>query len=188
MVFVLDGVRPDLGGNMRHGDVHTWSPVLWRFLAERYSLRSMLDVGCGEGHAVAFFHGMGLYAHGIDGLLTNIERSVAPIALHDLLTGPYKMPVEFVWSCEVAEHIETDSVSHYLDTLTNGNIIAMTHALPGQGGHNHVNCQPPEYWISRLGERGYVVSEDNNIFRDVSGKEFAWTYFGRSGLVFVRSN
>lgn len=94
----------------------------------------MLDVGCGEGHAVSFFAKLGVHAHGIDGLKHNVQRAVFPIALHDLLAGPYFMPVDFVWSCEVAEHIDPLKVDFYLDTLANGRVVAMTHALPGQPG------------------------------------------------------
>ena len=77
----------------------------------------MLDVGCGEGHAVRFFHNLGLYACGIDGLRKNVENAVAPVALHDLLSGPFVMPVDFVWSCEVAEHIGLTGIDNYLNTL-----------------------------------------------------------------------
>jgi hypothetical protein len=166
MVFVTDSARPDLGGNMRHGDIHTSCPVLWRYLVERFGLSSMLDVGCGEGHAVKFFHNMGLYAFGIDGLPDNVHNAVAPIALHDLLKGPFFLPVDLVWSCEVAEHIDPGHVEHYLDTLSNGRIVAITHAIPGQDGYHHVNCQPPEYWIGRMRVRGFRMSEDNDIFRE----------------------
>ena len=186
MVHVSDNTRPDLGGNMRHGDIHTWCPALWRFLIDRYAVRSILDVGCGEGHSVLFFHRLGLFAHGIDGLETNVRRAVVPIAQHDLLTGSYLMPVDMVWCCEVAEHIEENSVSNFLDTITNGRVVAMTHALPGQGGYHHVNCQPPEYWIEQMKCRNYVLSEDNDLIREISGRDNTWNYFSRSGLVFLR--
>lgn len=186
MVHVVDQDRPDLGGNMRHGDIHTWAPVLWRYLVSRFAIQSMLDVGCGEGHAVLFFHKLGIRAHGIDGLHSNVTRAVTPIALHDLLSSPYVMPVDFVWSCEVAEHIAPEKIQNYIDTLINGRIIAMTHAVPGQGGHHHVNCQPKEYWIKLITDRGYVLSEDNDIFIEISQKEYTWNYFSRTGLVFVR--
>jgi SAM-dependent methyltransferase len=187
VVFVINADRPDLGGNMRHGDLHTWVPHLWRYLVDRFAVSSVLDVGCGEGHAVKFFHRLGIYAHGIDGLRDNVQRSVVPIALHDLLSGPYIMPVDLVWSCEVAEHIAPDKVNHYLDTIANGRIVAMTHALPGQGGHNHVNCQPSEYWIEKMGARGFRLSEDNKILIEISGRGETWNYFSKSGLVFLRS-
>jgi 2-polyprenyl-3-methyl-5-hydroxy-6-metoxy-1,4-benzoquinol methylase len=177
MVHVVDQERPDLGGNMRHGDIHTWAPVLWRYFIDRFGIQSVLDVGCGEGHAVLFFHRLGIRAHGIDGLPTNIRRAVTPIALHDLLSSPYVMPVDLVWSCEVAEHIAEEKVHHYVDTLVNGRIVAMTHAVPGQAGHHHVNCRSKEYWVKLITDRGYTLSEDNDIFIDIS----------KTGLVFVRN-
>jgi len=186
MGFVTDEDRRDLGGNMRHGDIHTWCPTLWRYLVERFAVESVLDVGCGEGHAVKFFHILGLYAHGIEGLRTNVQNAVAPIALHDLLAAPFIMPVDLVWSCEVAEHIATDKVDNYIDTLANGRVVAMTHATPGQHGYHHVNCQPSQYWIEKMNQRGYFLSEDNEILRDVSRKEHTWNYFSKSGLVFVK--
>ncbi|HUZ64202.1 MAG TPA: class I SAM-dependent methyltransferase [Acetobacteraceae bacterium] len=186
MEHVIDHSRPDLGGNARHGDIHTWSPRLWRFMLECYGIGSVLDVGCGEGHAVKFFHRLGLVAHGIDGLRLNVERAVTPIALHDLLAGPYVMPVDLAWSCEVAEHIEADRVDHYLDTLANGRIIAMTHAVPGQDGHHHVNCQPAEYWIGKLESRGYALSTDSGDLREIAKREEVFTYFAATGLLFTR--
>jgi hypothetical protein len=185
--FVIDRERPDLGGNLRHGDIHTWTPLLWRYFFERFGIRSMLDVGCGEGHAVLFFHRLGIPAHGIDGLDANVRCARTPIALHDLLAGPYVMPVDFVWSCEVAEHIVPEKVEYFVDTLANGRIIAMTHAVPGQGGYHHVNCQPAEYWIELITRRGYRLSEDNEIFVEISRKELTWNYFSRTGLVFLRN-
>jgi SAM-dependent methyltransferase len=186
MTFVIDQTRPDLGGNMRHGDIHTWCPVLWRFMVDRFGVHSVLDVGCGEGHAVLFFHRLGLVAHGIDGLPQNVRRAVTPIAQHDLLSGPYVMPVDLVWSCEVAEHIAEEKVQHYVDTLANGRVVAMTHAIPGQGGYHHVNCQPAEYWIDLMEARGYTLLEDMAVLRDVSSKDYTWNYFSQTGLVFLR--
>ncbi len=187
MPFVTTPNRPDLGGNLRHGDIHTWCPALWRFLVERYAIRSVLDVGCGEGHAVHFFHKLGVFAHGIEGLAENVQHAVIPIARHDLTSGAYVMPVDLVWSCEVAEHIVEGKVDHYLDTLANGRVVAMTHALPGQGGYHHVNCQPPGYWISRMATRGYSLSEDIEKLREISTMDYTWNYFSQSGLVFLRA-
>jgi len=159
---------------------------LWRFMVERYAIKSVLDVGCGEGHAVQFFHKLGLVAHGIDGLADNVLRAVTPIARHDLMGGAYMMPVDLVWSCEVAEHIAEAKVDFYLDTLANGRMVAMTHAVPGQTGYHHVNCQPPEYWIGRMAARGYALSEDLQILREISAMDYTWNYFSKTGLVFAR--
>ena len=147
----------------------------------------MLDVGCGEGHAVHFFWKRGVFAHGIDGLGANIARAVVPIAYHDLLQSAYVMPVDFVWSCEVAEHILPEKVDYFLDTLANGKIVAMTHASPGQEGHHHVNCQPAEYWIEGMGRRGYVLERAQNYYREIAAKDDVPNYFQTSGLLFVRA-
>lgn len=186
MDHVMDYTRPDLGGNFRHGDDNTFCPYLWRYLINRFAIKSVLDVGCGEGHAVNFFFKQGLMAHGIDGLPINVKRAVVPIALHDILTGPYFMPVDLVWSCEVAEHIAPEKVDHYLDTLANGRIVAMTHAVPDQSGYHHVNCQPPEYWISAMQSRGYELGQSQEFYRQISGKDDVPNYFTATGLVFTR--
>ena len=95
------------------------------------------------------------------------------------------MPVDMVWSCEVAEHISEESVANYINTLANGRVVAMTHAIPGQDGHHHVNCQPSTYWIAKMTERGYVLSEDTETFRVIATKDHTWNYFSKSGLVFL---
>lgn len=186
MAGVLSEERPDLGGNVRHSDANTFCPGLWQYLIDRFAIRSMLDVGCGEGHAVQFFNKRGVWAHGIDGLPANIHRSVVPIALHDILTGPYVMPVDLVWSCEVAEHILPQKVGNYIDTLANGQIVAMTHALPDQPGHHHVNCQPDEYWINLMATRGYSLERTQYVYREIASKEAVQNYFQVSGLVFIK--
>lgn len=184
---VIDPQRPDLGGNIRHGDARTFAPRLWRYLVERHAITSVLDVGCGEGHAVRFFHRLGVIAHGIDGLTTNIRRAVFPIAQHDLLSSAYVMPVDLVWSCEVAEHIFPEKVDFFLDTLANGRIVAMTHAVPGQHGFHHVNCQPEEYWVERMQQRGYLLAHDNALMREIAGRDECFNYFQATGLVFYRN-
>ena len=188
MKTVVDTARPDLGGNLRLGDTGTFCPTLWRYLVDRFAAKSVLDVGCGEGHAVHFFRQLGLIVHGIDGLPINVSRAVTPISLHDILSGPFVMPVDLVWSCEVAEHIAPERVDYFLDTLANGRVVAMTHATPGQDGYHHVNCQAAEYWIEKMAQRGYALSPDNGLFLRVAGMEVAPTYFNRTGLVFLKIN
>ena len=187
MKIVEDVFRPDLGGNIRHGDTNSWSPRLWRYLVDRFGVSSILDVGCGEGHSTKFFHRLGLVAHGVDGSMDNIRKSVFPIALHDLLKGPYVMPVDLVWCCEVAEHIDPAFVENFIATLANGRVIAMTHAMPGQIGHHHVNCQPPEYWIEWMARYNYTRSDDTPLFREIAARDENSSFFANSGIVFTRN-
>lgn len=179
----IDPERPDLGGNIAHGDTGTWCPALWGYLVERYAVRSVLDVGCGEGHAVAWFHRRGCVAHGFDGLRENVQQAVHPIQCFDLLSPvPFVMPVDLVWSAEVAEHIDPGQVDRYLDALCNGRVVAMTAAPPGQTGWHHVNCQPEEYWVERMAARGYDRARVPDI-------QEGWpTYWQKNGMVFTRGD
>jgi hypothetical protein len=59
----------------------------------------------------------------------------------------------------------------------------MTHALPGQPGHHHVNCQPSRYWVQRL--KGIGFDLDYRLTR--YARTLGHAYFLRSGLVFVKS-
>ena len=183
--FALNPKRPDLGGNVRGGDPASHTPALWRALIERFKVRSVLDVGCGEGHAVKWFLEAGTYAIGIDGLFANVSRAVTPIVRADLTTQAFLFPADLVWCCEVVEHIEEKHLDNLLRTLANGRVIAMTHALPGQKGHHHVHLEPPEYWIRVICDLGYEAL-DPTPWREIAHSENAGAWFATSGLVFVR--
>jgi hypothetical protein len=182
---VVETGKEDLGGNLRHGDTNSITPFFWRYLIERFAVRSLLDVGAGEGHALGIFHRMGVIAHGIDGLDRNVRNAKFPIALHDITMGPYLFPCDMTLCVEVVEHIEEAYVDNLVTTLANAPVVVMTHGHPGQPGHHHVNNQPREYWVEKLGQRGYGLSIDNDKFRDMARRENADCYFSESGLVFL---
>lgn len=170
---------------MRGGDPASWCPALWRELLKEFSPETVMDVGCGEGHAVRWWRGINeILCRGIDGLPLNIDRGVTFLEDHDLTVAPYIWPCDLVWCCEVVEHIEEKHVDKVLDTLCNGSVVAMTHATPDQLGYHHVNCQPAEYWVSKMVARGYNHSVERSEKWRVVAEE--GTYFRRTGLVFRR--
>lgn len=75
-LLATDPDDPSLGGNIVGGDPCTFHPALWEYLIERFTIETILDVGCGEGHCVKFFLDAGLKATGFDGLASNVENSV----------------------------------------------------------------------------------------------------------------
>jgi SAM-dependent methyltransferase len=185
--LALDPLDPALGGNVIGGDRRTYHPALWSFLISRFAVTSMLDVGCAEGHCVKYFADQGIHAVGFDGMRQNVERAITPIVLHDLRDAPYLMPVDLLHCCEVVEHVAERYLPNLLATLANGRVIAMTHAVPGQGGHHHVNEQPAEYWIERVEALGYTyLPEETAHGKELIENTGQWTYFVGTGLIFER--
>ncbi|HEU4929160.1 MAG TPA: hypothetical protein VFU38_04970, partial [Candidatus Krumholzibacteria bacterium] len=64
-------------------------------------------------------------------------------------------------SMEVAEHLPAPAADRYVDMLTRlAPVVVFTAATPGQGGNDHVNEQPHEYWIEKFASRGLVLDRD----------------------------
>lgn len=183
----VDEARPHLGGYLKGGDPGSYYPEMWTWLVRKYNIASVIDVGCGEGHAMRFFEGLGCDAIGIDG----IPQGDPQIIEHDYARGPWPAKREtrmegatdLVWCCEFVEHVEAEYEENFLATFECARMVAMTHGLPGQGGHHHVNCQPPEYWIARMAEHGFRLNRPaTRRARELTPNG----YFDWSGLVFVR--
>lgn len=183
---VVDGEQSDLGGNLHHGDTQSITPKLWQGLIDRFAPRSVLDIGAGEGQMLSFFHRHGVISHGFDGLACNVQNSKFPIAQHDLKTGPYRFPCDLVHCVELVEHIEEQYLDNLLGTFQNAPVVVMTHGLPAQLGHHHVNLQEQGYWVQKMDACGYKLSIDNDKFRAIAASENPDSYFAKSGLVFLR--
>ena len=159
-------------------------PDVWEGLIAEYHPRTVLDVGCGYGHAVAWFLHHGIYAFGLDGYPPAIEKSMAPayVALHDFTSGPTggRLTYDLCWCAEFVEHVEERYIPNYAECFTRCNILAMTHAIPGQPGFHHVNCQYAEYWIEKMKE--YKLQYDNTA----THKFRRWALWGvNTLLIFV---
>jgi SAM-dependent methyltransferase len=183
---VVSADDQDLGGNVHNGDPYSFAPSVWTYLIERFCTKSVLDVGCGQGHAAFFFHQAGCISYAIDGLRENLHKSVYPIGLVDFRESKFITNVDLVHSVELVEHIDEKFLPNLLDTLCCGKILVMTHAVPGQGGHHHVNCQQSEYWISRISQRGFaLMATDTARLRKLAERDEA-DHFQKTGLVFGR--
>ena len=166
-------------------------PQMWSFMIELLGIKSVFDLGCGEGHALKFFHDKGLETFGIDGCERAIKESVAPhVAQHDLYDGRYMLweeEYDLVWCCEFVEHIAERHVMEILLQLSCAcpKWVAITHALPEQGGHHHVNCRSSDYWIGAFAGHQYYFNEDlTEKCRTLAGLEVPSNHFSKSGLIF----
>jgi SAM-dependent methyltransferase len=177
-----------LGGNIHGGDPLTFYPRLWKWIAARFRVRTVLDIGCGEGHALAEFAKGGAEVLGIDGLKHNVAETSfkgIPCLLHDFTKGDPALDSDFdlCWCCEFVEHVEEQFLANILAAFKRCRIVALTHAQPGQGGHHHVNCRPAEYWIGKMLSAGFtVLSRETAVAR----KFYPDTYWGHTGLIFSR--
>ncbi|MGD2147430.1 MAG: hypothetical protein PVH41_12110 [Anaerolineae bacterium] len=107
------------------------------------------------------------------------------VTRHDFCDGPYvpNRSFDMIWACEFVEHVDEAVARNYLETFGFADrYIFMTHALPGQKGWHHVNCQPRAYWITVISEIGFRFSPGLTLAARVK----ADGHFRNSGLVFVK--
>lgn len=182
-----------LGGYFNGGDPGTWCPTLWRRFVEKHQIRSVLDVGCGEGQSTQFFRDLGCEVLGVEGSAAAIRNSPIrdAIARHDFRDGPFKPGRRFdlIWTCEFLEHIEEEFLPHVAATLELADrYVLATHAFPGQRGHHHVNCRPSSYWIAVLAKLGFAtpLGETLSARHATLGDHHRVNHFVRSGLVAKR--
>lgn len=185
--YVTNQEHPHLGGNMKGGDPACWCPEVWQWVVAQYAPRAVLDVGCGTGDALRWFAGRNVQAIGVDGLRENAIASDRPVITHDLTRGPIDIAnIDLVWCCEVVEHVRAEFLDNLLSAICCGRVLAMTHAVPGQGGYHHVNERSAEYWINAIESRGFKLNVPAShgaraLIRDRKN------YFAASGLIFERT-
>jgi SAM-dependent methyltransferase len=124
-------------------------------------LRSVVDFGCGEGAWLRAWSETGASVMGVDGPYIDRDRLlIRPGEFHPAdIAEPINLGRQFdlAQSLEVAEHLPSTKAKTFVDTLTaHGPLILFSAAVPGQGGENHVNEQPLDYWRALFRKRGYL--------------------------------
>lgn len=176
-----------LGGYLSSGDPFTWMPDIWGFLLIKYELKSVIDIGCGMGYNLSWFQHQNLEICGVEGHPDAVENSVVPehVIQHDFTLAEYvpRKNYDLAISTEFVEHVESQYENNWMRILDQCRYFLMCHAVPGQKGHHHVNCQTSEYWIERIQTRGFVHnSELTGKFRKTT--ERIPTKWGRNTLMF----
>ena len=134
-------------------------PAIQRY----FDVTSLADFGCGQGAWLAVWQQYGVKdVTGIDGNYVDQESIlVAPdrFIAHDLsLPIDLGRRFDLVQSLEVAEHLPEGVAEQFVDTLVrHGDIVLFSAAPPGQGGENHINERPYEYWRDKFDKRGYQL-------------------------------
>lgn len=178
-----DELPSHLGGH--EGETHIDDGSL-TYLINTYDIKSMIDIGCGPGGMVELGMSKGLAVWGVDGdhLVERSEKIQNRIHIHDYSKGPY-IPDKFHlgWCVEFVEHIDKPCMPNFLDTFKQCKYVAMTHALPNQPGHHHVNCMPFEYWLGVMEAIGFklLVEGTNEMRQQSTMKE---RYIRQQGYLF----
>lgn len=187
-----------LGGYIYEGDVATTFPTLWDFLIEDLNVKSILDVGCGRGFTLKHFYDRGCKVMGIDGSPSAIESNLVKerVRQYDFTRQKIEPQNNFdlVYSVEFVEHVEEQYMENFLSCFDKGKNVVITFAGPDQGGHNHVNCQPKEYWIEKIEKRGFTYDDEYTKILKEKAKHDRMTYcptfdgnhFEHRGLFFKR--
>jgi SAM-dependent methyltransferase len=126
----------------------------------------VIDVGGGEGWWASAFHGLGAYA-----VATDIEQpaSVAPGVEFHQVDAPHLLDPEpdpggarydLAVCLEVAEHLPPEQAPALVAALCKlAPVVLWSAAIPGQGGHGHLNEQWPGYWADLFYAHGLVCTE-----------------------------
>lgn len=123
---------------------------------------SVLDLGCGRGAWLAEWRRSGVgQVVGVDGDYVDRDRLYVDASeFHPAdLSAPLDLSARFdlVQSLEVAEHLPAASAAGFVASLCrHGDLVLFSAAVIGQGGENHVNEQPLEYWRALFAAQGYL--------------------------------
>jgi SAM-dependent methyltransferase len=155
-----------LGGGPSREDKGTWAPEVWNRVMKDLNPGWVVDIGCGAGDAARYFAGYpSVIVFGVDGVKPSNKNGFEFIN-HDFTAGTIDFPFarfHLGWCCEFVEHIEEQYLPNVLDLFDRCHWLAMTHALPGQLGHHHVNCRDEEYWEEIICRRGFYCDANYSL-------------------------
>jgi 2-polyprenyl-3-methyl-5-hydroxy-6-metoxy-1,4-benzoquinol methylase len=138
-------------------------PIMALSILRHFSPRSVVDVGCGSGGLLHSLKEAGIRdCYGIE--YSNAGRKKCKkrniICEFGDLTHKIQInkEVDLAICIEVAEHLPAECAELLVETLVSGpGIVLFSAATPGQGGLDHINEQPHEYWINKFGKKNYVL-------------------------------
>jgi hypothetical protein len=130
-------------------------------ILDKFKIRSVVDVGCGDGTWLKTFGAFGIDdVYGIDG--GYITGDFLQIPMDRFQSMDLSFPVQLgrrydlVVSLEVAEHLPEASAQRFIRFLVSlGPLVYFSAAIPRQGGRAHINEQWQSYWIKQFAVHGF---------------------------------
>ena len=139
-------------------------PIVVNVLSEEYERApfTMADFGAGVGqlgHALKHrFPSLQYAGYDAGGNVEEITNGFVNFA--DLTIDLDLPKVDWVYTSEVGEHIPHNLESTLIRNIhaTNCKGVILSWAVPGQGGHSHINCHSSGYLIKLFTQLGYRVN------------------------------
>ncbi len=130
-------------------------------LARLFQSKTVGDFGCGIGRYTDFLNTRGVACRGYDAIPDIRRLTATAVDYLDLSVPlPPRLHGKFHWvlCLEVMEHISRQFEATALKNLDAGNRcgIVISWAVPGQGGHGHVNEQVNQHAVDWFDARGYA--------------------------------
>ena len=145
-----------------------------------YPFSSAVDFGCGTGTWLKVCMELGCHTvQGFDGFADPASLSIPTECFSQKLLGGYidlAKAYDLAICLEAAEHVEEKFSDSIVENLTKASkVILFSAALSGQGGTNHINEQPPEFWQKKFKDHRYTQFD---IIRPIIWDEpaVAWWY------------
>jgi SAM-dependent methyltransferase len=128
-------------------------------IVDEFHPQTLVDVGCGTGALLVELRERGVAVCGLEYAAAAIDLCRArglDVLKFDLeRESGFDRRCDVVVSTEVGEHLPRGAADRYVDLLCgSGQTVVFTAAHPGQGGKDHVNEQPKEYWVEKFAKRG----------------------------------
>ena len=161
------------------------APAIARSIIEDFSPAYVADVGCGTGALLEQLRTANTAALGLEyseAALEHCRRRGLTVHRFNLEepVPPEMMPaIDVAVSLEVAEHLPSKLAEPFVDVLCRASrAVVFTAATPGQGGRDHVNEQPHDYWIAKFGRRGFRLDAPRvaQWRRQWEGRNVSWFY------------
>lgn len=135
--------------------------VIVPMILDLYPAKSVIDAGCGDGSWLSVFKSNGLEdIFGVDGNWVQVDQLHIPEDCFQRRSLDQAINVDrnfdLSMSLEVAEHLPPERAQGFIDELCAlAPVVLFSAAIPGQGGHHHVNEQWPAYWVEKFARNGY---------------------------------